>query len=152
MTVFTTHFSSPERRVVASNWRHRSSSEPRSSASHYRIHPVRRESQRVSAGPDGNLWFTNYGNAKIGKITTSGAITEYSLPYESQPEQITAGPDGNLWFTDGGTAKIGRITTSGTITEYALPSGSRPGGITTGPEDNVWFVDIGSNKIGKITP
>ncbi len=109
------------------------------------------------------MWFTNYYNpteppytAKIGKITTSGTITEYSLPNESYPYGITAGPEKEkaLWFTDNGTGKIGKITTSGTITEYSLPKGSEPEGITVGPDGNLWFtewVSVFAAKIGKIT-
>jgi virginiamycin B lyase len=66
----------------------------------------------ITAGPDGNLWFTDEGNlsagsGKIGRITTSGAITEFGSL--SNPTQITPGPDGNLWFTETGNGKIGRI-------------------------------------------
>jgi streptogramin lyase len=60
----------------------------------------------ITAGPDGNLWFTE--NGKIGKITTGGTITEYGGSL-SHPHGITAGPDGNLWFTEFGNGKIGRI-------------------------------------------
>ena len=42
---------------------------------------------RITAGPDGNLWFTNCrcssessGITTVGKITTAGIITEYALP------------------------------------------------------------------------
>ena len=90
----------------------------------------------IAAGPDGNVWFTDYGTSKIGKITTAGTITEYSLPSESYPSGIASGPDGNLWFTDYGTSKIGKITTAGTITEYSLPSGSGPWDIASGPGGN----------------
>jgi virginiamycin B lyase len=51
-----------------------------------------------------------HGTSKIGKITTGGTITEYTLPSGSEPLGITAGPDGNLWFTDDGTSRIGKIT------------------------------------------
>ncbi len=38
----------------------------------------------VTAGPDGNLWFTEVGNhGKIGTMTTAGALTEYPRPPES---------------------------------------------------------------------
>ena len=108
----------------------------------------------IVEGPDKNLWFTDRGTSKIGKITTSGTITEYSLPSGSGPVGIAAGPEkeNTLWFVDVYTNKIGKITTSGTITEYSLPSGSSPwGGITQGPDGNVWFTDYQSAKIGKIT-
>jgi len=64
---------------------------------------------RISAGPDGNIWFTLYG--KIGKITPSGTVTEYSLPSGYSPSWITTGPDDNMWFTvNEENAKIGKIT------------------------------------------
>ncbi len=68
----------------------------------------------ITAGPDGNLWFTEEGPTanKIGKITTAGVVTEYTIPTAgSQPLTIVAGPDGNLWFTEYAAGKIGsRIT------------------------------------------
>ena len=89
----------------------------------------------ITAGPDGNLWFTDQGldsqfkdSGKIGRISPSGTITEFALPNpKSRPSRITAGPDGNLWFTEevGTTSgKIGRISPSGTITEFVLPNPS----------------------------
>ena len=36
--------------------------------------------QRIAAGPDGALWFTNDGNNSIGRITTGGVVTNYIDP------------------------------------------------------------------------
>lgn len=108
----------------------------------------------ITAGPDGNLWFTElYGN-KIGRITVSGIITEYPIPTSSSGASgITKGPDGNLWFAESLSNKIGRITPNGNITEYPIPtSGSSPSGITVGPDGNLWFTEYNSGKIGRITP
>jgi streptogramin lyase len=117
------------------------------------------EVKQITSGPDGNLWFTSHDNpstssSTIGKITTSGTITEFALPKEADPEGITAGPEKEkaLWFTDYHTSKIGKITTSGTITEYSLPEKSEPRRITVGPDGNLWFTDYRTSKIGKITP
>jgi len=108
----------------------------------------------ITVGPDGNLWFTESSKAQIGKITTSGTITEYPLVSGAQPLGIAAGPDGNLWFTDhGSTAAIGRITTTGQVTEYSagLSSNSSPWNITAGPDGALWFTEhINSGKIGRI--
>ncbi len=55
----------------------------------------------ITAGPDGNLWFTELNGNKIGRITPAGAISEFPIPTPgSGPFGITAGPDGNLWFTE----------------------------------------------------
>jgi virginiamycin B lyase len=76
----------------------------------------------ITAGPDGNLWFTKQGSNSIGRITTAGAITEFSIPTaSSSPAGIAAGPDGNLWFTEEVGNIIGRITTAGAITEFSIP-------------------------------
>ncbi|HEX3468193.1 MAG TPA: hypothetical protein VHT05_08965 [Candidatus Elarobacter sp.] len=114
----------------------------------------------ITAGPDGALWFTDSnlgvtsnGHNAIGRITTSGAITEYPLSPSSSPFGITTGPDGALWFTDGAQNAIGRITTSGAIKEYGagITSGSYPNGITTGPDAALWFTEANSGKIGRLS-
>src|SRR6266542_683651 len=105
----------------------------------------------ITAGPDGNLWFTeNYGN-RIGRITPLGVVTEFSGGLESF--DITAGPDGNLWFTESGGDRIGKITPLGVVTEFGagITPGAGPYGITAGPDGNLWFTESGGDRIGKIT-
>ncbi len=97
------------------------------------------------------MWFTNYLSNKIGKITTSGTITEYTLA-SGAPLNITTGPEGDLWFTNWEANHVGKITTSGSVTEYKLPAGSSVGGIVSGPDNNLWFTFSGSSRIGMITP
>jgi streptogramin lyase len=109
----------------------------------------------ITAGPDGNLWFTEQVTGKIGRITPGGVITEYALPVATaQPFGIAAGPDGALWFTEVDGNKIGRITTSGAITEFALPTvGARPFQITPGPEgsNRMYFTQFLGDRIGIVT-
>jgi streptogramin lyase len=108
----------------------------------------------ITAGPDGNLWFTEWLADKIGRITPSGSITEFQIPTaESHPYGITAGREGNLWFTEEHGDKIGRITPSGAISEFQIPTaGSFPYGITRGREGNLFFTEYFANKVGRITP
>ena len=118
----------------------------------------------IAAGPDGNLWFTDFGNGSltsppaIGRINPStGRITEFSLGSNvGFPDQIALAADGNLWFTVQNPGAIGRIDPStGQITEFStgLNVGSRPDGIAAGPNGNLWFTDVGSTKaIGEINP
>lgn len=109
----------------------------------------------ITSGPDGALWFTQPLNSKIGRMTTSGVVTnEYSITAGAGANSITSGPDGALWFTEGAGASsaIGRITTDGTITTYPTPTaGSIPEGITTGSDGALWFVEGNIPKIGRIT-
>ena len=71
----------------------------------------------ISPGPDGALWFAEENGNKIGRITTGGAIVEFTngLAGSAAPVEIVAGPDGRLWFTESGNNKIGAITTGGAI-------------------------------------
>jgi len=71
----------------------------------------------ITAGPDGNLWFTESNGNRIGRITPLGVVTEFSagITAAANPFGITAGPDGNLWFTESNGNRIGRITTGAVI-------------------------------------
>jgi virginiamycin B lyase len=108
---------------------------------------------RITAGPDGNVWFTEVDRGPgIGRITPEGVITEFTIPTRNAgPLEITTGPDGYLWFTEAHVNRIGRVTTSGSFTEFPLPTAaSRAGGIAAGPDGALWFTGTG-NKIGRIT-
>jgi len=112
----------------------------------------------IASGPDGNLWFTEQKGDKIGRITTAGVITEFTIPtvpYGSGPIGIASGPDGNLWFTEGTSSgnKIGRITTAGVITEFPIPTASSGSQcIASGPDGNLWFTEWVGNRIGVLVP
>jgi virginiamycin B lyase len=107
----------------------------------------------ITAGSDGALWFAVTFSQSIGRITTTGVITQY-FPATCciNPTSITAGPDGALWFTDE-NGKIGRITTSGVITEFPTLL-TQPSAITTGPDGAVWFIEsscCSNGRVGRIT-
>jgi virginiamycin B lyase len=107
----------------------------------------------VAPGGDGNIWFADYDNNRVGRMTLNGSVTYFPVPTATAgPGRITQGPDGNVWFTETLASRIGVITPTGTITEYPCPTaGSSPFGITTGPDGNLWFADA-AEKIGRITP
>jgi Immunoglobulin domain/Immunoglobulin I-set domain len=102
----------------------------------------------ITTGPDGALWFTENNGDKIGRITTAGVFTEFSILPASNPTGITTGPDGALWFTTASCC-MGRITTAGVITEF--PS-SLAQSITAGPDGALWFTEINSEAIGRLGP
>ena len=107
----------------------------------------------IAKGADGNLWFSETGANKIGRITTTGTVTEFPLSSGSQPEGITSGPDGNVWFTETGANAIGRITVSGQVTEFPVPTVTAGVfRITAGPDGNLWFTEAFADRIGRIAP
>jgi streptogramin lyase len=110
----------------------------------------------LTAGPDGNVWFTEYTGNRIGRITPSGVVTEFSagITAGSGPVGIVLGPGGNLWFTESSGQRIGRITPAGVVTEFSagITPLSYPQGITAGADGNLWFTENNVSKIGRITP
>ena len=108
----------------------------------------------IAAGPDGNVWFTEWSGNRIGRITPTGMVTEFTsgITASAGLSGIAAGPDGNLWFTEETNSAIGRITPTGTVTEFTTGIfGFDPQVITAGPDGNMWFTDE-DNAIGRIVP
>ena len=116
----------------------------------------------IVSGPDGALWFssTSLVPAKswIGRITTTGVVTEYQLPFAGFAQPLVSGPDGAIWF--GAGYVIGRVTTSGQFSEYTGQPGQITGvaGLADGTDGALWFTnDIGTSpylgqvEIGRIT-
>ena len=86
----------------------------------------------IVAGPDGNLWFTEFDGGRLGRITPAGVVTEYPTGAQ-QLTGITAGPDGALWFLDY-AGRVVRATTRGGVAWIAsLPAASEARGIAAGP-------------------
>ncbi len=117
----------------------------------------------IAAGADGILWFVDSGQDKVGRITQSGAITEFDLPSDvGGPYGIGAGPDGNIWLTtnalgQGRPDSILKVRADGTVTAFQAgtgtgQSGTGPEHITAGPDGNLWFTEFWTNRIGRMTP
>lgn len=112
----------------------------------------------ITRGPDGAMWYAESDAFKIGRISTTGNITEYSTASAGRPQYLTTGSDDNIWFTTDNFT-IGKITTSGALTTYAVPhvSAIPPNNqnnnprlrIITGPDGNLWFAN--GYFIGTIT-
>jgi virginiamycin B lyase len=114
-----------------------------------------------AAGPDGNLWATefSYVHPAVLRVTPSGAITAFPLPLSSlQPAGVTAGPDGNVWITEAegsgrlGNSRIVRVTPAGVATELPVKPGIVAAAITYGPDGNLWYGNVLGASIGRMTP
>ena len=96
------------------------------------------------------MWFTEFAANKIGRISGTGAITEFTVPTANAgPYQIAYGAGGAMWFTEYNTTKIGRISGDGTIREFPIPAPSYGAGAITGSgpgpvfaADPAGFVDV----------
>lgn len=118
---------------------------------------------RITAGADGNVWFSDASASKIAKVTPAGTFTVINVAtanggFAGVIRGITYGPDGNIWIT-AGFRSIYRVSPAGgPATEFRIQGGGfrGPSAITPGPDGHLYFVQSGNtadsgNKIGRIT-
>ena len=69
------------------------------------------------------MWFTEGVGNKIGRITPTGTITEFTIPTaNSGPLGIAAGADGNVWFTENSGNKVGLVGAGAAAASVRAPS------------------------------
>lgn len=134
---------------------------PNGVVTEYQIPSTNAEPRTITAGPDGNLWFTEstlHGGA-VGRITPNGEIRIFALPESHEPGGIAPGRDGALWFTDVVFGRqrivgmIGHITTSGEVSDFPLSTPeAQPDSITAGKEGDMWFTAFPPPKPGANGP
>lgn len=99
--------------------------------------PVGGDPYAITPGPEGDLWFTEWTGKRIGRITTTGSITEYAtgMPNDepSQLFDITTGPEDNVWFswftaTHGYVARFAAGVPAPSITKISPKKGPATGG------------------------
>jgi virginiamycin B lyase len=116
----------------------------------------------ITRAADGNLWFTEFNADRIGRITPSGTVTEFTLPAGSGPLDLITGPDGRIYFTERFADRIGRLNPlagsnaaiqasfSDTFTT-GITAGSGPTNITAGPDANLWFTEFNTDSVARLT-
>ena len=114
----------------------------------------------ITAGPDGNLWFTEQGLLQgVGRITPTGTITEFPAGLTPgfsllvTPGEMVKGSDDALWFTETGAVNaIARIDQFGSgVTEHVIGNGTNPQAVTAGPDGALWFTEVDKGKLGRMT-
>jgi virginiamycin B lyase len=108
---------------------------------------------------DGNIWFTDDLNNRVGRITEDGRMSFVSIPvapgHTMLPFSLVSAPDGNLYFLEVTLNNLVRINPStGAVTttplpvsiKDLLPFGETPAGfpanaLAVGPDGNLWFSD-----------
>lgn len=106
----------------------------------------------ITTGPDGALWFVNW-DGTIGRITTSGQVTDFPTEPQFAPTALVSGPDGALWITsssaEGNQSLIGRMATDGTFSTY--PGGNDETDIAVGPDNSLWYTNLGTDSEGSVS-
>jgi virginiamycin B lyase len=102
----------------------------------------------LTVGSDGALWFAEELGNRVGRMTTSGAFTEY--PTSGSPYGIANGPENTIWFTQWQSNQVGQIATSGgTVYESHVPTASAGVyNIASDPRGGFpWFTETQANNI-----
>ncbi len=105
----------------------------------------------LTVGPDNAVWFTETAGNLIGRIDTSGNITEYAAP--NHGEAIVTGSDGNLWYASG-AAIYGFSPISHTIvgTVSSIPSGTGIVQLLSDPATGAIVVEsVDANNVASIS-
>ena len=111
----------------------------------------------IAAGTDGDLWFDNLVDDGIGRITPTGAVTEFATV---QPFYLQSGLDGSLVVigqNPSGRAETALLSTTGAVTPYTIPASISQAfadyvGAAGG---SLWFTSADQNgntiQLGRIT-
>ncbi|WP_036725251.1 virginiamycin B lyase family protein [Patulibacter minatonensis] len=126
----------------------------------------------IATGKDGSLWFTEEKKGKVGRITTSGQITEWSVPWDGTygPEELTVAADGRVWVLSDAHARVFVIdpavpgqATAGSYVDLTARGGAgdfddpQPGlrrgnDIAAAPDGSVWVSDSLGDGITRFAP
>ena len=99
----------------------------------------------LGRGPDGAIWFAHYDNAAIGRITSDGAVSEFTNGVRGYIGRPVAGPDGAMWFTDSGLA---RITSAGVVAHLpSSPLQTFPSHLAVSPSGELWFTASNDRRV-----
>src|SRR5690242_2851186 len=107
----------------------------------------------IAPGPDGNVWFVENGNSKVGRVNpATHKIDEFSdgVTPNSGPTDMTLGGDGNLWFAEEIGSRIGRVTPGAKPAIKEFQGAGQPEGITF-HNGELWLAEFGGSRIGTMT-
>jgi streptogramin lyase len=110
----------------------------------------------IIPGADGAMWFVSSSSSSpsaIGRITTSGVITEYPVPGWNV-WSVCVGPDGAIWAglqsTQNANIALARRNADGSFTIHPLGALSALGQLIVGADGNFWFSGYG--LLNQVTP
>ncbi len=120
----------------------------------------------MTAGPEGDLWFTTTGQAGgenlFGRVSTAGVITMMDLPNSLAPTGPSTVPpggdiaprsDGTLWIAQPGGNAIAEINPAVPSQRiYYLPTASAaPAQVMVAQDASIWFTEAEGSQIAHVT-
>jgi virginiamycin B lyase len=112
--------------------------------------PANSQPNFLESGPDGNIWFTEYGPDKIGRITPAGVITHFPVtnsPACHGPYGITLAADGRIWYSCIASGTLGRMSINGSTVGYLAPGDHTPAGPIAGGADGLLYYTTTDKRV-----
>lgn len=111
---------------------------------------------QIKTGSDGDMYYTDYNDQDLIRMTMTGATHVFPLTYNSgthfSPLNMVKGADGRFYISTTTAGILGTFKVTGdSFSVQTIPSGdtSYDGGMVVGPDGNVWFTE--NSHIAKIT-
>jgi streptogramin lyase len=105
----------------------------------------------ITTGADGALWWTEGNGDHIGRTTTSGETTTFSIPGASRIGSVVSAPDGSMWAVEQQDHLIARVSPTGVVTTEPWPvDWMVPEHLLIGPDGNTWGANL--QGIVRISP
>jgi virginiamycin B lyase len=111
-------------------------------------YPTPAEPQKITRGPDDNLWFTYFSAGGIGRLSASGRLSDYAekMDTASFPNLIVPAADGSLWSNAFWATIVWRIVIDPPSASTDAASGVSPAAATLhgaidpkGGPTSAWF-------------
>jgi virginiamycin B lyase len=98
---------------------------------------------QITAGPNGTMWFTEYNTSKIGRVTATGKVTEFTVPRPTYgPAGVAGSGPGPVYAADP-TGFIDTIAADGRISPVRVPSAAGvPFAIARMPSGILWISEL----------
>lgn len=106
---------------------------------------------KLTQGPDGNMWLTLDGNERdVARVTPAGEVTEFDLDAVT-PSGIAVGPEKRIWITrNGGVISFDPADPVGTKVTTGIASIGAEHSIVLGPDGNLWVAT--TDKLVQVPP
>jgi streptogramin lyase len=104
----------------------------------------------LAVAPDGNVWFSDPGDDKIGRVdATTGTITQIGTGLD-HPAGLAVAANGNVWAVELGFPGSLDCVTGGVVTRNLLGYGGTPSVVAVASDGTIWFGD--GSVVGHAVP
>jgi streptogramin lyase len=102
----------------------------------------------ITAGTDGNLYYTESGQSGIGELIPGGAPAPTYFP----PNEMITDPSTHTTYSAMSPPLLGYTFSKGSFAQFALESPAAMPDEITGFDNSLYFTDTATDEVGELTP